>query len=150
VKISTPLWETQAKLMAADVAFLASVTPPKVVLVAAPFTPGSGLVDPSTLTECSFTGGEPKPITAGTQQVFYDQVSGNYCLFLKEPAGGWTWVCSAIPAQAETIYGYALVTADDALVLGSELLADPVSISAVGQAVVLPNIRLTFNTSSPY
>jgi len=97
MQISRDLWEQYQDLLAADTTTLASVAANHVHLVIAAFVPSLNLSDIGTLTLATFTGSAPKNVGTGTQQTFYDVVAGRRVLQLLEPAGGWTWICTATP-----------------------------------------------------
>jgi len=101
------------------------------------------------LTEATFTGSTAKNCGIGTAQVYYDTVTGRRVVQILEPAGGWTWICTADPVAPETIYGYYLTDNADGDLYGAALLPTPITIQSAGQAVILPNVGLQFLTSSP-
>jgi len=140
--IPTTLIEAAAaELLAADTATLGAVAAMHVHLIAEPFVPSSG-TDFASLLAATYAGSAAKSAGTGAQQVFVDPVTGNRIIQLLEPAGGWTWECTADPAAPETIYGYVVTDNTDTDTYGSDLLETPVEISEAGQAVAVPNIRI--------
>jgi hypothetical protein len=68
---------------------------------------------------------------------------------LKEPVGGFKWVCTADPAVPEVVYGYALLDSGGTILYFSDLLPAPVTISAAGNFVELSAV-LGYLQSVPY
>lgn len=130
-----------ADALAADTNSLADAVGLKVHLIKADFDPGNA-TDFTTLTEATFTGSTAKAATAGAQTSGWDPERGAPVIILKEPAGGWTWECTADPASPETIYGIAVTDNTSADTLWSEKLATPVTIAAAGDIVSLGQIRM--------
>lgn len=145
---SRELFEAMIDAMAADTAYLAAATAMHAHLVVSNFVPSqtTALAD---LDLATFTGSAPKSAGTGAQSVFLDALTNQMVIQLKEPAGGWTWVCTANPAEPETVYGIAMTDTANAVLLGTLLLAEAVTISASGQGFSVPDIRLRFATNSP-
>lgn len=135
--------------LATDTGTLAAAQALKVHLIKAPFTPGPTTAF-GTLTEAAFTGSAAKDAGTGAQQVFTDPVTGLKQIQLLEPAGGWTWICTATPSPAEQIYGVCVTNNDNSVTYGSALLAGgPITINAAGQAITLPTVRFALTTTTP-
>lgn len=141
--------DAMVALLAADTATLANATPNKVALVASSFTPSRALAL-GAITLATFTGSTPLSAGSGTQQVFTDPVTGLKLIQVKEPAGGWNWICSATPTLPETIYGWVLLVNDLSAILGSGLLDTPIPVAASGQGLSIPYIRMSFTNNSPF
>jgi hypothetical protein len=135
-------------LLAGDTATLASLTAMKVHLAKAAFTPGPGMV-PGDFTEAAFTGSTALDAGTGTQTVFVDPATGLRTIQIEEPAGGWTWLCTAGTGLPETIYGYYVTDNAGAVVYGAQRFTTPITITASGQAVNISWIRFTFLAGSP-
>jgi len=149
MKVSREIWEAFQDLLAADTGTLAAVAAMHVHLVIAPFVPSLDLVI-GDLTLATFTGSTPKNAGTGAQQVFDNPLAaGQRVVQILEPAGGWTWICTADPTPAETVYGWVLTDNTNADVYGSELLAAPVTIGSAGQGITVPNVRMSFLPTSP-
>lgn len=134
-------------LLAADTGTLApAALAVHVHLIAEPFVPGLD-TDFTALTEATFTGGAAKSAGVGPQQSFNDP-GGNRVVQLLEPAGGWHWQCTVAPGAPETIYGIVYTDNADAVTYGSALLDSPVVITAVGDSVDVPNVRISLPPSS--
>lgn len=127
-----------AALINADTSWLASPDNMKMALVAAPFVPAPTLVA-GDLTLATFDGSGPPNVPAGAQNLILDSVTGSWGVSLKEPTGGFIWICSTAPLVPETIYGYALLDSDLELI-ASALLDEPVVISAVGNYVQISSV----------
>jgi hypothetical protein len=143
------LWQSIIDAAAANVANLAAATAMHLHLAIAPFSPGLDL-DLATLVEATFTGGADKNAGTGTQQVHFDVTTGFMLIQILEPAGGWTWECTADPPAPETVYGVYLTNTADTVLHGSELLPDPVTIEAAGQGFTVPRVTLSFAETSPF
>jgi hypothetical protein len=146
---SSSLFDSMVSLLAADTAGLANATANKVALVISSFTPSRSLALGS-ITLATFTGSTPLSAGTGTQQVFSDPLTGLKLIQIKEPAGGWNWICTATPGSPETVYGWVLLVNDLSAILGSGLLDTPVQISANGQGLSIPYLRMLFSNNSPY
>lgn len=131
------------ELLAADVDTLAPVAANKIALIAANFGLNENLVV-GDLTLASFTGSTPKAGAAGAQQVGIDPLTGDQVITILAPVGGWRWECTAAPGAPETIYGYALLLADLSVLLGAELLDNPITISDDGDFIDLGSVPIRF------
>lgn len=147
MQISRVIFNAIADLLAADTELLAAATAMHVHLVTNDFVPSLD-VDIGDLTLADFTGSTPKNCGTGEQQVFNDPVTGDRLVQLLEPAGGFTWECTADPDPAQTVYGYVVTDTANAVVLGCDRLPVPVTISAAGQGITIGNIRIPFTPSS--
>jgi len=125
-----------------------SETNMQVVLVANSFVPSREL-SVADLTLASFTGSTPKDIPFGAQTYVLDNESGRLGILLKEPIGGYNFVCTVAPVEAETIYGWALINVDGDALYFSELLPTPIVVAAVGNVVPLPAL-LGWLENEPY
>lgn len=142
------IYEALSDLLAADPATLASVAAMHVHLIKANFVPALGLAwDPTK--EADFTGATAIDAGTGTQGVFYDPATNLRVIELKEPAGGWQWICTADPTPAQTIYGFQVTDNTDTDLYGAELFNTPITISAAGQGLDIPYIRFRFLLTSP-
>lgn len=138
-----------ANLLAADTGILANAAALHVHLAASAFTPSPDL-DPTTITEASFTGSAPLAVTIGTQDVYVDSADGLLTIQLGEPVGGWTWLCTADPLLPETITGIFVTDNTDTDLVGSFLLDAPQTIDAAGQGLTIGHITLKFDENSPF
>lgn len=145
---SQSIFDAMVTLLAADATGLANTTANKLALVVSTFTPSRSLAL-ANITLATFTGSTPLSVGTGTQQVFVDPISNLKLIQLKEPAGGFNWICTATPGTPETVYGWALLVNDLSAILGSGLLDTPIPISAAGQGVSIPYCRMAFSNSSP-
>lgn len=130
-------------LLAADVGTLAPVAANKIALIAANFALNENLVV-GDLTLATFTGSTPKAGAAGAQQVGIDPLTGDQVITNLTPAGGWRWECTVAPGAPETIYGFALLDATLADLLGAALLDNPITITSVGDFVDLGAVTIRF------
>jgi len=146
---SRALWLQIAELLADDANTLApAVGGCKVHLAAAPFTPSLDL-ELGDLTEATFAGSTAKLAAVGAQETGIDLADGMLTITMKEPLGGWRWVCTAVPGVPETIYGYYLTSNDSLELYGSALLTAPVTVSGVGEFVEIANATFKFLEGSP-
>lgn len=130
-------------LLAADVGTLAPVAANKIALIIANFALDEDLVV-GDLTLATFTGSTPKAGAAGAQQVGIDPLTGDQVITNLTPAGGWRWECTAAPGAPQTVFGFALLDATLADLLGAALLATPVVITDVGDFVDLGAVTIRF------
>lgn len=143
------IWEAMQDLLAADTGTLAAVAAMKVHLAKAVFVPSLDLLV-GGLTEATFTGSAAKSAGTGTQPTYYDAADGLRTIRLLEPAGGWSWTCTAAPGSPETIYGYYVTDNAGTTLYGAALLDEPVTIDDAGQGVTVGEITLKFLTQSPF
>jgi len=143
------LWQSIIDAAAADTAYLAAATAMHLHLAQNAFTPGLELVL-GDLTEATFTGSAALNAGTGAQPVGFDVATGFEIILVKEPAGGWTWTCTVAPTPEETIYGWYLTDTADAVLLGSGLLDNPLTINTVGQTLHVPRVTLSFAETSPF
>lgn len=142
------LWVSQADLMAADTTNLAAATAMHLHIAKAPFVPSLDL-DIGTLTEADFTGATALDAGTGTQPTYMDSADGLLTIRVKEPAGGWSFLCTADPVAPQTIYGWYLTDTADTVLLGSGLLPQPVVIQEAGQGFSIPEVTLKFAQEYP-
>ncbi len=136
-------------LVASDTTQLGHATlPPKVHLVKAPFTPGAGL-QIANLTEANFTGATAKACVTGTQQTFVDPLTGQRIVQLREPADGWHWQAGDLLQLPQTIYGFFVTDNAGAVLYGSALLPQPVTLTGIGDGCDIPQVRFAFLPTSP-
>jgi len=144
------LWRRGPDLLSADATTLA---PPALAnhvhLAIANFVPGLDLLL-AGLTEATFPGYAALDVGVGAQDVYYDAADGLLTIRLVEPAGGWNWISTGAPGVPETIYGLYVTDNADAVLLGSMLLEDPVTIDAIGQGLGVGDITLKFLPNSPF
>jgi len=147
---SRGLWRRGPDLLAADATTLAqAMNALHMHLAAQNFVPGLDL-DLGTLVEATFPGYAALDVGLGNQPIFYDALSNLLTIRLLEPVGGWNWVSTGVPGVPETIYGLYLTDNADAILYGSQLLPDPVTISTTGQGVGVGDVTLQFLLTSPF
>lgn len=147
---SKALFDQTQALLAADPTTLAPAADANIVsLVISSFVPSQAL-DIGTLTLATFTGSAPKEAGVGAQTVFTDPISNLRVIQVKEPTGGWTWVCTATPGAPETVYGVILTNDDGTVLLGSMLLPTPVTIAVAGQGLTVDKLWFSFLNNSPF
>lgn len=136
------LVDAMLDLLAADTATLskAALSENEIALVVSSFVPTRAL-ELADLTLASFTGSAVKKVGDGDQLVAYDPLRGEWFIELEEIAGGWTWVCTAAPASAQTVYGAILTNGPGTDLYGAELLPAPVVIANVGDSVHFGSLR---------
>src|SRR5260370_41077653 len=118
----------------------------KVHLSQAAFTPSLTLTLVS-FTEATFVGYGALSMVAGSQMTFIDPATGNLVAEVIAPGGGYFWKTTAVTSLPQTIYGAYLTDNGNATLYGSQLLNPQVTLTAIGHAVELPNIRFTFPPS---
>jgi len=107
----------------------------QVILVISSFVPGPDL-QLTDLTEATFPGYSEITVPAPPQLAILDNDTGRFGAVLKEPVGGYKWVCTAAPDPSQVVYGWALADSDGNLWF-TELLPEPITISDVGNFVEL-------------
>src|SRR5262249_50300990 len=111
------------------------------------FTPSLSLLI-SSFTEATFVGYSALAAGAtGAQLNFFDPATGNALVEVKAPASGWFWKVTATTSLPQTIYGSYLSDNGSATLFGSQLLASPVTLTAINQGLEVPNVRFTFPPS---
>lgn len=109
----------------------------EVRLIVEPFTP-TAYLEVDDLTYASFDGGEPKAPDSNPQNITSPS-TGMPGLLLREPAGGFNYVCSGTTDLPQTVYGWAVIDSGGLLAF-CDLLDEPVVISEVGDFVTLSAI----------
>lgn len=84
-----------------------------------------------------FNYSAPRDVAIATTSAV-DPVTGDLCIRLTEPAGGFEWATSSDLNLPQTITGFALLSNDEATLLGVEQLATPITLTASGQFVDFP------------
>jgi len=143
---STALFERGPVLLGADTTTLALAANLKLGLIMAPFTPSPGLLFAS-LTLATFDGYTPLVPTPGTQPESLDPSNGDAIIDLADPVGGWRWETTGVTNLPQTIYGFLLYNSSTSLLYASELLPDPITLTAINQAIVLNRPTLRFAAS---
>lgn len=130
-------------LLAADATTIApAVGGTRLHLAKAPFVPSPSLTLAS-LIEADFAGYASLVAGTGTQQTFFDPVTGLRIIQILEPAGGWFWEATGAPVPVQVISGVYLTDNAVTVLYGSQLLPAPVTISSIGDGVVLGNARFS-------
>ena len=114
-------------------------------LISAPFTENEDLVV-GDLTFADFDGSTAIDQPVGPAQVGIDPQSGEQRITVTEPEGGWRFVTTGVTNLPQTIYGYALLTAASAALVGVHAFAEPIDLTAVTQEINLDKVTLTFVT----
>jgi len=130
-------------LLAADASTLApAALALNVSLVTAAFTPGRS-TRYADLTKAAGAGLEPKSPAVGAQLMGFDPSRNAWKVILKEPAGGWNWLATALEDPVETVYGYVVSDNDNSDTYGSDVLEDgPVLVNAIGVIVSVGEIAV--------
>jgi hypothetical protein len=137
------VYEAAVKLLGDDTATLSGMATLRVALVKESFTPGP-LLEDDELVYADFVGSTAKTPVNGNQAESLDPANGDALLDILPPSGGWLWECTTTPTPAQTIYGFALRNTVGPVLYASELLDQPVEISAANQSIFLPAVRLRF------
>lgn len=137
-----------ATLLGGDTTTLApAASPPKLRLAQAAFVPSVALLI-GGLTEASFTGYAALLCAINAQQVFQDPVSGQQCIQMIEPLGGWHYLVTSATGLPQTIYGYYLTDNAGATLYASALFPTPIVLNANGQAVDVSQARMLLSQSA--
>jgi len=117
-------------------------------LVQAEFVPSAALVT-GDLTFATFDGSDAIEIPFGAQTVIRDSVTGRVGILLKEPLGGFHWLCGDTVNLPQTIYGYTVQNIATGNLLWSGLLPESRVISGVGDFVEITSL-LGYLLINPY
>lgn len=140
MKPTRTLANTLSTLLAADATYLANLTAMKIGLITAPFTASIDRVM-ADLTISALTGLVPLAATAGGQLESVDPVTGELIVEVKVPAGGLRWETGGGTTYPVTVYGFALGNNGMTVLLGTETLDPPVTLTADNQAVTAPTLE---------
>lgn len=139
---SATLRKAMAEKLAADTATLAQAADANLVaLVKVGFASNENTVV-GDLTDADFDGYAAIEAELNAQQCGIDPLTGDSLITIIPPVGGWHWECSGLNNAPQTIYGVKLTNNDGTVLYGTYILADPITINAVGQTINLP--ALTF------
>lgn len=142
------IWGKGQSLLAADTASLAQTSGCAVHLSQSAFTPSLSLTL-SGVTEANYSDYSVMYSAAGTQNNYVDAATGHSVVEMIAPSGGWVFSTSTSGGLPQTIYGFYLTNHAGSTLYGSATLSAPVTLTASGQAIELPPIRLTYSTSNP-
>ncbi len=137
---------TLASLMAADTAYLASATAMKLALITDPFTESLDRVI-ADLTLASASPLAPVAGTSGAQENGVDPVTSELKVEVKAPAGGFRWETGVGFSGPVTIYGYALTNGAVSVLLGTQALDTPITLTGDNQSHVAPQIEFRIDPS---
>lgn len=120
----------------------------KVGLAKAAFVPTPARVF-ADMVEATFPGYAAKAIANSAPTVYIDAQTGYLTIHINEPVGGFVWESNDVPLEPETIYGFYLYEGVDVL-LGTELLPSPITITGTNQGIAIPDVRFRFRSDSPF
>jgi hypothetical protein len=141
---SNVLLDALASLLASDPTTLAPVANAvHIHLAVNAFTPGPNLLI-TNFVEATYPGSAAKSAGVGPQQNFVDALTGQRTVQLIEPVGGWHWVATGLTNLPQDVYGIYVTDNADLIVYGSSRFDGPIPISAIGQAIDVPQVRFTF------
>jgi hypothetical protein len=124
-----------------------AASPPKVHLAQAAFTPSPALLL-AGLTEATFQGYAALLCAINAQQNFTDPVSGQQCVQMVEPLGGWHFTTTGTTGLPQTIYGYYLTDNGNLTLYASALFPAPITLTASGQAIDINQVRMLLSQSA--
>ena len=113
----------------------------KISLIMSDFTPSEDLTL-SDFTLADFTGSAAKSFGTGAQNVGIDPSTGDQVVVLKDPAGGYRWVCTVAPTTPQSIYGIAVTNMDVDVLLGVAKLPTPITITNVNDQIVVGSVEV--------
>jgi len=114
--------------------------------VKVPFTPGPTVNFTDATDLADFAGSGPRQCAAAARTISTDPLVGGVMLNLPSPVGGWEWTTTTTANLPQTIYGVALGSDSATLesgIVATALLDEPVTLTAAGQVVASPDVRLT-------
>jgi hypothetical protein len=80
----------------------------KMVLLKADFTPSPNL-DPLTITKCDFTGYADILVPLDAQVIGVDPLTNQKVIRLKEPLGGYNWLCTGTANLPQNAFGWIVL-----------------------------------------
>jgi len=118
-------------------------------LIQSEFVPSAELTL-ADVTLADFDGSTPIAVPIAPQIQVVDSGTGRLGILLKEPVGGYKFICSGATNLPQTIYGWAVTDdADSDHILWSELLPVPKVIASAGDFVELTAL-LGYQVINPY
>jgi len=130
------LTQIQTAMLSNAAIFGTAANVSRIMLVKNTFVPNVNLTA-ADLTPADFVGSTPIEVPFGAQVSVIDNNSGRKGILMKEPVGGYNFVCTTAPTPAQTIYGWALTNIAGTVLYAADLLPVPVPIEAVGNFVSL-------------
>lgn len=144
------LREKAAALLAADATTLAPATDANVIaLIINSFNPGEDL-SLDDITFADFDGSTPIACGTGTQPEALDPNTSNAVISIKPPAGGFRFETTGVTNLPQTVFGFALLNDDSTVLLASEVLTNPITLTAINQLVQLPPVLITQTANSMF
>lgn len=143
----TPKGTVSAALAASALAdaSLGSPSGGYVALIQQPFTPSPNLAL-LDLTLADFDGSTPLKSGADVPNFSLDPLTGNYWGTVVAPAGGWYWEVSGATNLQQTIYGFAFLDHDKAVLIAAELLPTPVTLHVVSESITIFTVRFQLSS----
>lgn len=145
---SRALRDAAMKLLATDTATLAPVANQiYIALCKAAFIP-SEILAFADIALADFDGSTPIGVTVGAQPESLVPGTFDSRIDLSPPVGGFRFVTTGVTNLPQTIYGFVLLDHAKAVVLASELLTQPVTLTISGEVVadVQPSLTLPANS----
>ena len=142
MKITNALANRIGPLLSADDSSLGPASGPCVVaLIENEFTEAIDRVS-ADLTRCAVAGLTPIAAGTGDQVESIDPVTGEIIVEMKPPAGGFRFECTSATGLPKTIFGIAVLDTTLATLWMCERFDDPITITAVNQAITLGRVGL--------
>lgn len=98
----------------------------------------------SAADEATFNGATAKSAGVGAQPTFTDPVTQDKVIQIKEPAGGWLWICVGGADPSQTIFAVCLTNLAGDETYGTVALLPPPEIRNEGDAVDVGSLELRF------
>jgi hypothetical protein len=142
---SQAIFEQRDKLLAADATTLAPVALAlHVHLIKAPFTPSPSLTWADISADvATFDGYLEIDSEVGAQLQSINALTGASQVTLKLPAGGWRWETTGTGDLPQAIWGFAVTDNGDTVIIGTELFAEPITLTAINQEVLIDVIQFS-------
>lgn len=119
----------------------------KLALIQAPFAPGPTLAV-ADVDLADFDGSSPKLCDAGALPESLDPQNGDVLLDVRPDAGGFLFEVTGTSNLPQTIYGWAILNNDLSVLYGSEMLAAPITLTAVNQSLEIGRVTLRLPAGS--
>lgn len=142
---SQAIFEQRDILLAADATTLApAALQLHVHLIKAPFTPTPELAWGDVSADVAdFDGYAAINSVVGAQLQSINPLTGASQITLKLPAGGWRWETTGLTNLPQEIWGFVVTDNADADIMGSELLPEPITLTAINEEIVVPTIKFS-------
>jgi len=140
-----PLRLSLGTSFASDPAYLAPAQNPNKIVLVKNNPPVSENMTLENIVPADFTGSAPIDGLPGAQQVGVDPNTMDQVVTIKDPLGGFRWITGDNVNLPQTIYGYALLTANGTSLLAYMPFTAPMDLLDQGQEINLGKVQFRIN-----